>query len=178
MSTRLANYPRGAKDKGQSKVTLGDEASSACMNSAQVSSVNILGFPVWTCGCMFFFVFHDQRPGDRWCVGFGEGTRDSLLEKNTQKDIVIIFMLGKRLTNGHRLMAYEREPWQRRHSICTLVQLVAGFTHCLWSLIIYSAWDGLYIPPCLSLTSVMEVISLAVTFCFSVVSLDSLSIFN
>lgn len=151
------------------------------MDSAQIVLNNILRLPVWTCGCMFSFVFSWSASWwqmVRWLWRRDKGF--SLGEKHSERHCYHfhVGLVGKRLTNGHRLMVYEREPWQRQRSICTLVQLVAGFTHCLWSLIIHSAWDGLYIPPCLSLTSLMEVISLAVTFCFSVVSLDSLSIFN
>lgn len=95
VSTRLADYPCGEKDKGQSKVTMEDETSSACMDSAQIISYNMLGFPVCVSFHECFSVcFIISRPGDRWCVGFKEGKWDSLLEENTPKDIVIIFTLG------------------------------------------------------------------------------------
>lgn len=111
VSTRLPNYPCGVKDKGQSKV-IGDDTLLSCMDSTQIISYNMLGFPVWTCGCMFFFVFHDQPAGDRWCVGFRERARGfSLGEKHSERHCYHfhVGLLGKRLTNGHRWMAYKKE---------------------------------------------------------------------
>lgn len=119
--------------------------------------------PVGPC----FSVIHEQWPGDRWCVG----CRKTLLS-------FLCWVSGEKIderpqTNGVRKRALAKTTFSLY--TCSAGCRIHG---CLWSLIIYSARDGLYIPPFLSLTSVMEVISLAVTFCFSVVLLNSLSIFN
>lgn len=179
MSTRLANYPCGEKDNGQSKVTMGDE-TSACMNSAHTISYH--RFPhVCRILCMCFslcFIISVLVTDDvlalkkeNWILSRRKTVRETLLsfscwvsgekiDKWPQIDGVWKTALAKTAFNLHTCSAGCR------------------IQHCLCSLIIYSAWDGPYISLCLSLTSVMEVISLAVTFCFSVVLLDFLSIFN
>lgn len=67
-----------------------------------------------------------------WCVLVTDGPlawgkwKGILFWRKTVRETVLSFNTGlvggKKMTNSHRLMVYEREPWQRRHSVCTLFQ--------------------------------------------------------
>lgn len=41
-----------------------------------------------------YFLFHVRYPGDRWCDGFSEGTRDSLLGKKYSQRHCYHFHVG------------------------------------------------------------------------------------